>query len=168
MFKKLFKKRNKTAIDIMSPATGTFVNLDDVPDPVFSAKMVGDGAAVQPEKTKTVIVSPVKGKVVMLADSLHAIGICGENDVELLIHVGLETVDLKGEGFRSLVFKGDDVESGQPLLEVDFNLIEESGKNSVIPVVITNNENNKFKVISGHSGAAEAGKTVLFSVEAQA
>ncbi len=87
--------------DILSPVTGNAIPLDQVPDPVFSQKIIGDGIAVIP--TKGTIVSPVDGEVASVAETLHAFGFRTEDGLELLIHVGLETVGLKGECFEVFV-----------------------------------------------------------------
>lgn len=127
--------------------------------------MVGEGAAVQPEMSNTIIKSPVNGKIIMLTDTNHAIGIQDENGIELLIHIGLDTVELNGKGLKPLISINEEVQLGQPIMEVNVNMIEESGKNSVIPVVITNMKDNHYKLITNKLETVEAGNTVLFSVE---
>ena len=102
-------------IRILSPVTGQAVKLDDVPDPVFSGKILGDGAAVIPSEGK--ILSPVNGEVVSVAETLHAYGLRTEDGLELLIHVGLDTVQLKGECFHVHVKEGDRVSAGDLLAE---------------------------------------------------
>ena len=99
--------------DILSPVTGNAIPLDQVPDPVFSQKIIGDGIAVIP--TKGTIVSPVDGEVASVAETLHAFGFRTEDGLELLIHVGLETVGLKGECFEVFVKPGDKVKAGDPV-----------------------------------------------------
>jgi len=163
---KKFLNKNKTSIvDIFSPVTGKYLDLDEVPDPVFSDRMVGEGAAVQPEMSNTIIKSPVNGKIIMMTDTNHAIGIQDENGIELLIHIGLDTVELNGKGLKPLISINEEVQLGQPIMEVNVNMIEESGKNSVIPVVITNMKDNHYKLITNKLETVEAGNTVLFSVE---
>lgn len=166
MLKNYLKKYNSTLINVVAPVTGKFLSLDEVPDPVFSSKMVGEGAAVQPELANTIVVSPVKGKVVMLADALHAIGIQDNNGIELLIHIGLDTVDLNGSGFTPFVSVNEEVELGQPIMKVDVSKIEANGKKSVIPLVVTNNENNHYTLVWNKLDTVEAGKTVLFQLKA--
>ena len=97
-------------VSILAPLTGRAVPLEQVPDPVFSQKIIGDGIAVIPTEGK--IVSPVSGEVVSVADTLHAYGFRTEDGLELLIHVGLETVALKGECFTAHVKTGDHVKAG--------------------------------------------------------
>lgn len=162
MFQKLFKR--KKVVDILAPLTGQYRAIGEVPDPVFSEKMIGDGAAIQPDYRKATVVAPVTGKIKMVAEARHAIGIEDENGIELLIHVGLDTVELNGEGFTPLVTVNDQVQAGQPIMEVDFATIEEKNKPTITPVVITNNQDKQFQIIHKESGAVEAGETVLFSV----
>ena len=165
MLKKFLNKNKTSIVDIFSPVTGKYLDLDEVPDPVFSDRMVGEGAAVQPEMSNTIIKSPVNGKIIMMTDTNHAIGIQDENGIELLIHIGLDTVELNGKGLKPLISINEEVQLGQPIMEVNVNMIEESGKNSVIPVVITNMKDNHYKLITNKLETVEAGNTVLFSVE---
>ena len=102
---------------VTAPFTGQAVPLEDVPDPVFSQKIVGDGLAIIPEDGK--LLSPVDGEVVSVAETLHAYGLRSEEGVELMIHVGLETVALKGECFQCCVKTGDKIKRGQMLAQVD-------------------------------------------------
>src|SRR5699024_5795840 len=98
MFKKLFKKGKKEEdLSIYAPLSGKNMPLEEVRDPVFGQKMMGEGIAIVPSKGE--VLSPVKGKVIQIPDSKHAIGIEAEDGSQILIHVGLETVALKGEGF---------------------------------------------------------------------
>lgn len=137
MFKKLFKSKPRV-VEIFSPLNGEIINITEVPDPVFSEKMVGEGFAVIPKDGK--LVSPVKGKVVQVFPTGHAIGIETVEGLEILIHIGLETVKLNGEGFEIKVKAGDFVEVGDHLLNFDINFIEENNKEIITPVVITNHE----------------------------
>lgn len=128
-------KRKKT-IDIFSPVDGDIIPLDDVEDEVFSQKMLGDGVAVKP--SKGVIVSPCNGKVIQVFPRKHAIGIKTKEGIELLIHIGLDTVELKGEGFEQLINEGEEVKIGDRLLNVDLDLIKNKKKSIITPIVITN------------------------------
>ena len=114
MLKKLFGKKEKDpvikTVAVYSPITGTLALLEDVPDPVFSQKMMGDGVAVTPEIG--IAVSPVDGEILQLFPTKHAIGIKAENGAEILIHIGLETVGMNGEGFTAFIKAGDKVKKG--------------------------------------------------------
>ncbi|MGD6834750.1 PTS sugar transporter subunit IIA [Sutcliffiella halmapala] len=137
--KKLFGKNEvKTAEVLVAPITGKVLPLEEVPDPVFAQKMMGDGIAIEP--TEGTVVSPVNGEIVQFFPTKHAIGIKSETGVEVLIHVGLETVGMKGEGFEGLVNVGDKVTVGTPLLNFDIELIKEKAKSIVTPIILTNGD----------------------------
>lgn len=149
-------------IKILSPADGTVIPLDQVPDPVFSQKIIGDGAAVIP--TDGNIVSPVDGEVASVAETLHAYGFRTAEGLELLIHVGLETVGLKGECFEVFVKPGDKVKAGDPVARVDLKFLEDKGINPVTPVLICGGMDGKS--MSCHEGQAKAGDTPVVTIRA--
>jgi sugar PTS system EIIA component len=139
MFNKLFgKKEVKKEETIVAPLTGKIVSIEEVPDPTFSQKMMGDGIAIEP--TEGVVVSPVDGEIVQFFHTKHAIGIQSESGAEILIHVGLETVNMNGEGFEGHVNVGDKVKAGDKLLTFDLDLIKEKAASTVTPIVITNGD----------------------------
>jgi sugar PTS system EIIA component len=158
MFK--FLKKEKV-VEIYTPVNGLILPLEDVPDPVFSQKMVGEGIAVIP--TNDNIHSPVKGTVILIAATKHAIGIRAKNGVEILVHVGLETVSLNGEGFKIAVNVGDQVSVGQLLIEVDWEYISTNAKSIITPIVITNSHQNKKQYILTKDKEAIRGKTVIIT-----
>ncbi|WP_235864146.1 glucose-specific PTS transporter subunit IIBC [Sutcliffiella halmapala] len=141
----------------LSPIKGEIKPLDDVPDQVFSSKMMGDGFAILP--SEGIVVSPVDGEIVNLFPTKHAIGIQSNSGREILIHVGIDTVNLKGEGFESLVSQGDKVTKGQELLRFDIKFIEENAPSIITPIIFTNlNDNEKVKLNKqGNVGLKEAG-----------
>ncbi len=163
MFKKLFKR--KKVVDVLAPLSGQYKKISEVPDPVFAQKMIGDGAAIHPENGKATVVAPFNGTIKLVAEAKHAIGLEDEHGIELLIHVGIDTVELKGEGFTPLVKVNDRVQAGQPLMEVDFLTIDEKDKPTITPIVVTNNHDQQFQIIHKELDTVVAGKTVLFSVE---
>ncbi|MDR4938758.1 glucose-specific PTS transporter subunit IIBC [Rossellomorea marisflavi] len=120
----------------VAPITGELKDITEVPDQVFSGKMMGDGFAILPEEG--MIVSPVDGKIVNVFPTKHALGIESKGGREILIHVGIDTVKLQGEGFESLVKEGDQVEAGQPLLKVDLDFIKANAPSIITPIVFTN------------------------------
>ncbi|MEW4226315.1 glucose-specific PTS transporter subunit IIBC [Rossellomorea marisflavi] len=120
----------------VAPITGELKDITEVPDQVFSGKMMGDGFAILPEEG--MIVSPVDGKIVNVFPTKHALGIESKGGREILIHVGIDTVKLQGEGFEALVKEGDQVEAGQPLLKVDLDFIKANAPSIITPVVFTN------------------------------
>ena len=142
---------------ILSPMTGEAVGLGEVPDPVFSQKIVGDGMAVIPSEGK--LLSPVDGEIISVADTKHAYGLRTAEGLELLIHVGLETVHLKGECFQVFVKPGDKVKAGDLLAEVDLAYLKEREINPITPVLVCGGLNGQQ--LSGTEGPVQAGKTVL-------
>ena len=125
-----------TALDICAPVEGEIKPLSAVNDPTFAQEIMGKGVAIYP--SNGTFVSPVKGTIQMIFDTKHAIGIKSEEGVEILIHVGLDTVNLKGEHFETLVNVHDKVEIGTPLLKVDFEAIQKAGYDIITPMIITN------------------------------
>ncbi|TYS70807.1 PTS glucose transporter subunit IIA [Sutcliffiella horikoshii] len=153
MFKKLFGMKDTTQTQteevILAPLSGKVTELSDVPDPTFSQKMMGDGLAIVP--TEGEVVSPVDGEIVQFFHTGHAIGIRSLTGAEILIHVGLETVSMNGEGFEGHVKEGDKVKAGDKLITFNIDLIKEKAADIITPVVITNGENvdNLEKISSG-------------------
>lgn len=152
MFKKLFGEKNKkdTAKFFEQPIKGQLLPLEEVPDPVFSQKMIGDGFAVNPEDGT--IVSPLDGEVVSVFPTKHAIGLRDTTGTEILIHIGLETVGLEGKGFTSFVEDGQKVKKGQKLMEVDFDSIKDKVPSIISPVIFTNLKDNE-KIVLNENGA---------------
>jgi PTS system glucose-specific IIA component len=118
---------------VYSPLAGRAIGLAAVPDPVFSGAMVGPGTAIDPERRPTVAVSPVDGVVVSLHP--HAFVVVDDEGHGVLTHLGIDTVQLNGEGFELLVSKGDTVMHGQGVIRWDPSAVEEAGKSPVCPVV---------------------------------
>ncbi|MFZ5968257.1 MAG: PTS sugar transporter subunit IIA [Bacillota bacterium] len=155
-----FFKKNKT-IMITAPMKGEAVHLSEVPDEVFSQKMIGDGIAIKP--SHGMVVSPCNGTVAQILSSNHAVGIVMEEGLEVLIHVGIDTVELKGQGFRRIANVGDQVKIGDPLIEVDLDFLVSQGKPTITPVIITNMEMvEKLDVTIGN---VTGGKSQIVEVE---
>ncbi|AGT33826.1 PTS glucose transporter subunit IIA [Geobacillus genomosp. 3] len=162
MFKKWFGKQQPKEETITAPLDGTIVPLEDVPDPVFAQKMMGDGIAIDPADGD--VVAPVDGEIVQLFPTKHAIGLRSEAGVELLIHVGIDTVSMNGEGFTAYVKAGDRVKRGERLLSVDFSLVRDKAKSAVTPIIITNGD--ALESLEKKAGtSATKGETVLFQVK---
>lgn len=139
----LYKEENKevlqeSAKELYSPLKGEAIKLSEVSDDIFANEILGKGMAVIPKEG--LVTAPVDGEVSTLFDTLHAIGITGDNGVEILIHVGINTVELEGKYYKALVKEGDKVTKGQPLLECDLVGIRKAGYNTVTPVIITNSD----------------------------
>jgi glucose PTS system EIICBA or EIICB component len=136
----------------VAPLKGEIKPITEVPDQVFSGKMMGDGFAIVP--TDGMVVSPVDGKIVNLFPTKHALGILSDNGLEILIHVGIDTVNLKGQGFETLVSENERIEKGQPLLKVDLDYIKEHAASTITPIVFTNLAEGE-KVVIEKSGLVD-------------
>jgi sugar PTS system EIIA component len=157
MLSGLFKKRK---LQIYAPINGEIIPLDQVPDPVFSQKMMGEGVAIMPENGN--IHAPFEAIVVLVSETKHAIGLRSKDGTEILIHIGLETVSLQGKGFNVLVEAGDNVSLGQSLIEVDWDFIREHAKSIVTPIIITNSNDRDVQYAQTKDGVM--GETVLMTV----
>ena len=124
------------AFEIKAPAEGQLITLDNVPDEVFSTGMMGQGIAIQPSNGK--IFSPIDGTVQTIFPTKHAIGLVGEQGAEVLIHMGLDTVNLEGKGYDILVTEGQAVSVGDSLVNMDLQVIQSAGYQTITPVILTN------------------------------
>ncbi len=147
---------------IVAPAEGELLNISEVPDPVFSQKMTGDGFAILP--SNGTIASPVNGKVFNVFPSKHAIGIMSEAGKEILVHVGVNTVKLKGQGFNVLVAEGDDVMAGQPILEVDLEYVKANAPSIITPIIFSNLPEGAAVTLK-KSGTVKAGEGDIISIK---
>lgn len=142
---------------ILAPLSGRVTELSEVPDPTFSQKMMGDGLAIVPSEGE--VVSPVDGEIVQFFHTKHAIGIRSLSGAEILIHVGLETVSMNGEGFEGHVKEGDKVKAGDKLISFNIDLIKEKAADIITPIVITNGENveslDKLSAVDAVKGQTE-------------
>lgn len=132
----LFKKKQEKAHVLGSPAAGKAVSIKDVSDPTFSEGILGDGVAVIPSEGK--IYAPADGEIGMVFDTLHAISMMTDFGAEVLIHVGLDTVQMKGDGFEGHVNAGDKVKKGDLLLTVDLEKVKAAGYDIITPMLICN------------------------------
>ena len=128
-------------LSILAPVSGKVIPLEQVPDAVFSQKLAGDGVAIEP--SGNVAVAPADGEVTMIFKTNHAYGITLDNDIELLIHIGIDTVNMKGSGFKRLVEQGSKVKAGTPIIEFNREAIKEEGFSCITPVLIVNPEKLK-------------------------
>ena len=146
---------------ILAPMTGTAVAITEVPDPIFIEKILGDGVAIVPTEGK--VVSPVDGTVSKVAETGHIYAVTSDNGVEVVIHVGLETVALNGKCFQIHVKEGDKVKAGDLLADADLEFIKETGRNSITPIVIGSSLEGKDLVCE--EGEVQAGKTVIMEIK---
>lgn len=151
-----------TQTSVLAPVAGHAVLLEDVPDPVFSAGMVGYGAAIDPPREVIDAVAPVSGKLLKLMP--HAYIVLTSDGVGVLVHLGLDTVALKGEGFTPHVSQGDDVTAGQVITTYDVPLIEAEGLNPIVPVVVMDERvpENVIPSAAVSEGADIAPAAILF------
>ena len=155
------QEKQNVLTTVLAPLTGKAVSLSEVPDPVFAEKVIGDGIAMIPEDGK--IVSPVDGEISSIAETGHAYGFTADNGLEVLVHVGLETVSLKGECFKVYAKAGDKVKAGDLIAEVDLNLLKEKGLNSISPVLICSDLEEKEILYT--EGNVKAGESVVLTVK---
>ena len=161
MFEFLKKKKKEDNTDLLkfvAPVKGKTLPLSDVPDPVFAQKMVGDGLAIMIEED--VVVAPADGKLTLVFNTKHAFAMTLDNGIELLVHIGLETVSLNGEGFEQLAQSGIKVKAGTPIIKVDREFVKLKGLNLITPVLITNPENTK-SITPVENIDTAAGETII-------
>lgn len=152
------KSNSLKKVVISSPIKGETIKLEDIEDAAFATGVLGQGLAIKPTEGK--VVSPVSGEITTLFPSLHAIGITSDEGVEILIHVGLDTVQLEGKGFKAHVKQGDKIVKGQELVTFDIDFIQESGYSIVTPVVVTN-YNDYFEIAATESKSLELGDKAI-------
>ncbi|MGC0786915.1 PTS beta-glucoside transporter subunit IIABC [Pantoea agglomerans] len=149
--------------DILSPMTGTVLALDQIPDPTFASGLLGQGAAIIPSDNK--VIAPFAGEVASLFQTRHAIGLLSHSGVELLIHVGIDTVRLGGKPFTAHVKVGDTFSAGDLLLEFDRQAILDAGYDLATPIIITNSD--EYPEVMTVAGTAVTAGTPLLSVTRQ-
>ncbi|MBD2815825.1 PTS glucose transporter subunit IIA [Xenorhabdus sp. Flor] len=154
-------KKNSGSIEIIAPLSGEIVNIEDVPDVVFAEKIVGDGIAIKPTGNK--IVSPVDGTIGKIFETNHAFSIESDSGIELFVHFGIDTVELKGEGFKRIAEEGQRVQKGDLVLEFDLAFLEERAKSTLTPVVISNMD--EIKELSKVNGAVTVGESVIMRIK---
>ena len=142
----IFKKK-KVETEVLSPVNGEVIKIDEVSDPVFNQKMMGEGFAVKPSNGE--ISSPISGVVKSIFPTKHALTIEGTNDLNLLFHVGLDTVALKGEGFNVRVAEGQKINEGDALLSVDLEVLKNNGKDNAVIVAFPEQADLQLSVNEG-------------------
>lgn len=145
---------------VKSPLSGVIYPLEQVPDPVFSQKMVGDGISIDP--VNDVLVAPFSGTVSQIHSACHAVTITHQTGLEVMMHIGIDTVALKGKGFTAHIKEGQEVVEGEELITFDMDLVATSAKSLLTQVILTNGE--LVADITKNSGKAEHNKTDLMTV----
>lgn len=146
---------------LVAVADGKSIPLEEVPDEVFSQKIMGDGIAI--ELQGNTIVAPANGKITMIFNTFHAFGMILDNNMEILVHIGIDTVELNGKGFKKLVKKNDYVKAGTPIILIDKNYVEKSGYNTVTMMIVTNSDEFKFHM--SEYGYVQKGKSVVVTYD---
>ena len=139
----LFKAKKQI---VVSPADGDIVELSEVPDEVFSQKMAGDGIALMPRSNT--FVAPVSGVISKIFSTNHAFSVRTSSHLEVLVHIGLDTVELNGEGFKRVAKEGEKVSVGKPIIIADLEFISSKGKSIITPIVV-NHEKELTLTVDG-------------------
>lgn len=148
-----------TAKTIYAPASGKVVALESVPDPVFAGGMLGQGLGIWP--SEGVVYAPVSGTITATTPTVHAFGITADSGEEVLIHVGVDTVEMKGDGFTALVEQDQRVEVGQPLMTFDLDKVKDAGHPEVVILAITNSsEYSNVEILASADQLVSAGEKV--------
>src|SRR3977135_1555917 len=146
---------------LLAPLSGILVPLERVPDPVFAQRTVGDGVSIDP--TSCEVLAPAAGLVTLLNRAAHALAITTEEGLEILVHIGVDTIGLNGKGFTPRVRQGDRVVAGQPLISFAADLIARSAPSLLTQVLVTNRE--RLRGMTVGTGLVDAGRSVILSVE---
>lgn len=156
------EKQRKSIKGFYSMIDGDSIDLSEVDDDMFSNRVLGDGIAVKP--TSNTVVSPCDGEITLISETKHAIGLKNEDGIEVLIHIGLDTVSLNGEGFETLCKTGDQVKVGKPLVKVDRELLKEKNIQDITMMVFV--EQNGYILSNYHTNkSVESGKSLLVEYE---
>lgn len=157
MFSFFKKKKENNKISILAPMSGKVIPIGETADEVFSQKMIGDGVSIIPNDCE--VFSPVDGEIIQVFNTLHAYGIRSTDGIEILIHIGINTVELKGEGFKTFVSNNQNVKIGDKIAYVDLDVLKSKGCSLHTPVVITNM--SEIKDILYNLGEAKATETPI-------
>ncbi|MGP3049420.1 N-acetylglucosamine-specific PTS transporter subunit IIBC [Serratia ureilytica] len=147
---------------LLAPVTGEVVALDQVPDEAFASKAVGDGLAIRP--TDKIVVAPADGTVVKIFNTNHAFCLETDKGAEIVVHMGIDTVALEGQGFKRLVEEGAEVKAGQPILELDLDYLNANARSMISPVVVSNSD-EYAGLAALASGSVVAGQTKLYEIQ---
>ncbi|HEM2808891.1 TPA: PTS system trehalose-specific EIIBC component [Streptococcus suis] len=153
-----------SAIDLISPLTGQAKELSQATDPVFASGVMGQGVLIDP--SEGLLVAPVDGEVSVLFPTNHAVGITATNGVELLMHIGMDTVGLEGKGFTAHVKQGDKVKAGDKLISFDIDVIKAAGLVAETPVIVTNQTDFNTEVLGNLPRSVERGQAILKATKA--
>ncbi len=150
-----FLKRKKR--DVFAPVDGQLMDLGSVDDEVFAQRMAGDGVAILP--VGEIFAAPIDGVITKIFSTNHAYSVKSKQDLEVLVHIGLETVALKGKGFERLAQEGDEVKAGDPIIKADLNYIKEHAKDIITPILIT--DESKYEAIDKNTNVVITGDAIM-------
>ncbi|AKN33612.1 PTS glucose transporter subunit IIA [Clostridium carboxidivorans P7] len=150
----------KKDYSVISPASGKVLELSEVPDEVFANKLAGDGVAI--DCSGDTIVSPADGVLTIIFKTNHAFAVTLDNGVEILVHIGIDTIQVDGEGFQRIAKEGSRVKAGDPIIKIDREIIKEKGFSLITPVLIVNGD--RVKNIDKNVGVnVSAGEDIIFT-----
>ena len=150
--------KGKKDPQLVAPLSGRIVPIEEIPDEAFSQKMVGDGVGIDP--TSEFVLAPCDGEIGKIFETNHAFSILSKEGIEIFVHYGVDTVNLKGKGFSRFVEQGAEVKAGDKILKADLAYLKENAKSVITAVIISNmDELKSFKV--GNEKTAVAGQTVI-------
>ena len=150
----------ENTIDIIAPLSGEIVAIEDVPDVVFAEKIVGDGIAIRPTGNK--MVAPCDGEIGKIFETNHAFSLQSTSGIELFVHFGIDTVELKGEGFTRIAQEGQNVKMGDTIIEFDLEVLKKKAKSILTPVVISNMD--EIKELQKMSGTVEVATNPVLKI----
>ena len=154
------KKEEVATIDILAPITGEIIAIEDVPDVVFAEKIVGDGIAIRPTGNK--MVAPCDGEIGKIFETNHAFSLESDTGIELFVHFGIDTVELKGQGFTRIASEGQKVKAGDTIIEFDLEYLTANAKSILTPVVISNMD--ELKELQKMSGTVTVGVDAVLKI----
>lgn len=150
----------ENTIDIIAPLSGEIIAIEDVPDVVFAEKIVGDGIAIRPTGNK--MVAPCDGEIGKIFETNHAFSLESDTGIELFVHFGIDTVELKGEGFTRIAQEGQKVKMGDTIIEFDLEFLSKKAKSILTPVVISNMD--EIKELQKMSGSVEVATDAVLKI----
>jgi glucose-specific phosphotransferase system IIA component len=157
----MFDFLKKKKLCLYAPVTGHAIDLSKVPDDIFAQKLMGNGLAFKFDGDR--ICAPCDGKILLIAETKHALGIRADNGAEIMIHIGLDTVNLNGEGFQVMTSKGKNVKAGDLLIQIDRKFMDNKNINLITPMIITNTSEYQFQVINLNTDVkANIDKVIVF------
>ncbi len=153
----MFGFLNRKSREIKSPVDGRVIDIESVDDEVFAQKLAGDGVAIEP--MSDIFVAPIDGIITKIFSTKHAYSIQSDKDLEVMVHIGLDTVALGGKGFEALVNEGDRVKAGDSIIKVDLDYIRQNAKSTITPIIIT--DSSEYKSITKRLNIVKAEDIIM-------